>query len=200
MTSTLRDTVTNVYKHITYCGTISASILIYYNTFFMDTFDINLHKQTLSLACFKSFMLYDSTPVEYIHHAIQLFLSFVFYFPLDNIHSNTIQLNEAYKLTYCILFTPVFNNIKFYVPVKYTKIRLSLDAMTAFFFFYYRTQFSYLWLSSNGRELLIEMFGNYSPVFNTIAYILTGMNVYWGYKIINIIKNKTLKMIKLNKD
>ena len=28
----------------------------------------NLHKKTLSLVLFKSFMLYGSTPVEYIHH------------------------------------------------------------------------------------------------------------------------------------
>ena len=200
MTDIIRNTVTNIYKHITYCGTISASILIYYNTFFMDTFDINLHKKTLSLVFFKSFMLYDSTPVEYIHHIIQLFLSCAFYYSLYNIHDDTMYVNKAYKLTYCILFTPVFNNIKFYVPTNYTKLRLSLDAMTAFFFFYYRTQFSYFWLSKNGSQLLSDLFGKYSPIFDTSVYILTGMNVYWGYKIINIIKNKTLKMIKINKD
>ena len=143
-------------------------------------------------------MLYDSTPLNIF---IILFSYFYRVFIIHFITFMMIQcVNKAYKLTYCILFTPVFNNIKFYVPTNYTKLRLSLDAMTAFFFFYYRTQFSYFWLSKNGSQLLSDLFGKYSPIFDTSVYILTGMNVYWGYKIINIIKNKTLKMIKINKD
>ena len=190
--------MTEIYKHVTYCGTIGASILIYYNTFFMGDFNPILHKKTISLAFFKSFMLYDSTMIDYAHHFIQLILSCTFYSALDAEYENTLILNEAFKLTYYILFTPVFNNMKFYVPPTFTKTRLFLDTMTAIFFFYYRSQFSYFWLSRNGREVLVVMFGKYSSIFNIFAYLLTGMNIFWGYKIIYIIKNKISKTLVQN--
>lgn len=188
------NAISNVYKHITYCGSIGASILIYYNTFFMQEYDVDFHKKIISIAFFKSFMLYDCTPVEYVHHGIQFILSCTFYTALNKTYEDTAILHKAFKLTYYILFTPVFNNIKFYVPQNYTTIRLSLDALTAFFFFYYRSQFSYFWLSQEGNKVLVLIFGNYSIIFNVFAYMLTAMNVFWGYKILSIIRNKIRKL------
>ena len=190
-----KELITEIYKHVTYCGTISASIMIYYNTFFMKEFDPILHKQTVSLAFFKSFMLYNSTPIEYVHHLVQLILSCAFYLSLNYEYDDTMLINKAYIITHCILFTPVFNNIKFYVPRNFTQLRTFLDTMTAIFFFYYRSQFSYFWLSNDGNKILKMMFGRYSIIFNFFVYILTGMNIFWSYKIISIVKykfNKTL--------
>ena len=187
----------NVYKHITYCGSICASALIYYNTFFMQEFDVSLHKKTLGLVFFKSFMLYGSTEIEYIHHGIQFILCCAFYALLNQPIENTHQLNNAYRLTYCILFTPMFNNIKFYVPKSQVYVRVFLDMMTAITFFYYRSRFSIFWTSNEGIQLLFKLFGkNIGQLFVYFVYTLTAMNVYWGQLILKIIYRKTRMIIK----
>lgn len=189
--------IMNVYKHITYCGSICASALIYYNTFFMQEFDVSLHKKTLGLVFFKSFMLYGSTEIEYIHHGIQFILCCAFYSLLNQPIENTHQLNNAYRLTYYILFTPMFNNIKFYVPKSQVYARVFLDMMTAITFFYYRSQFSIYWMSNEGVQLLFTLFGNnIGQLFVYFGYILTAMNIYWGHIILKIIYRKTRMIIK----
>lgn len=190
-------TLMNVYKHVTYCGSICASALIYYNTFFMQEFDVSLHKKTLGLVFFKSFMLYDSTLVEYLHHGIQFILCCAFYALLHQEIENTQQVNYAFKITYYILFTPMFNNIKFYVPKSNHYMRLFLDMMTALTFFYYRTQFSLYWMSDEGTILLYSLFGApLGQLFVYFGYMLTAMNLNWGYRILEIMYYKTNAIIK----
>ncbi len=196
-------TISNIYKNVTYIGSISSSFMIYILLFFFNQCGSNVHIAIHYLALFKSFLLYDSSYLELLHHYIQYYsLQLLFNSDIKYCNENTIK---TLKIVYYLLVTHIFNNIKFYVPIQYIKTRAVLDGLTAIIFFYYRTQFNYNFWIGDGFYAMndyINMNNNIKNKIYTsfitqfIFHIFCLMNIYWGYKIIKILNYKITKYIK----
>ena len=195
--------ICNIYKHVTYIGSISSSLIIYLLLFFLNDCGSNIHALIHYLVLFKSFLLYDSSYLELLHHYVQYHSANLIF--NSNITNCNPDIVNSLNITYCILFTPIFNNIKYYVPLNYKYSRLGLDLCTTISFFYYRSQFNYHFWFSNGFKSMGEYITINKNIENKIQteiieYIafnlLCFMNVYWGYKIIRILKYKLCNIIK----
>ncbi len=192
-----------IYENITYIGSISASLIIYILLYFFNQCGTNSHIGIHYLALIKCFLLYNSSYLELLHHYIQYYsLQLLFNPNIDNCNEDTIK---GMKIIYYLLFTPIFNNIKYYIPLNYPKIRFTLDGLTCIAFFYYRVQFNYYFWIDNGFTAMnnfININDNIqnkvyaSIVLQSIFNIFCFMNVYWGYKIIKILKYKLCNIIK----
>ena len=55
------DKICNIYKHITYIGSISSSFIIYFLLYFLNDCGSNIHALIHYFVLFKSFLLYDSS-------------------------------------------------------------------------------------------------------------------------------------------
>ena len=147
--------------------------------------------------------MYDSSYLELVHHYIQYYSANLIF--NSNIKHCNLNIVDALNITYSILITPVFNNIKYYVPANYKYSRLCLDICNCISFFYYRTRFNYHFWISHGFETMGEyilMNPNIQNKIQTefierfIFNIICFMNIYWGYKIIRILKYKLCNIIK----
>lgn len=196
--------IKNTYKHITYIGSISCSFLIFILLPYLNHTGSNIHLIIHNLGLLKCFFLYDSSFIEIIHHFLQYY-GFKILFNSNIICYNPDSISVLKKIYY-ILFTSIFNNIKIYVPKQNEKIRSLLDICTFIFFFYYRIQFNYvMWFGDgiihiNNYLLINDNIKNKLLVFISLKIILNIiclMNVYWGYKIINIVKYKITNKHKL---
>lgn len=195
--------ISEIYKHITYIGTITSSFMIYVLLQYFNQCGSNVHVAIHYLALFKSFLLYDSSYLELLHHYIQYYCIRLLFNP--NIKHCSVDTIKSMKTAYCLLFTHIFNNIKIYIPRKHKKIRVGLDVLTLITFFYYRTQFNYYyWIGDGfyGIDSYININNNIknkitaSIISHVIFNIFCLLNVYWGYKIINILKYKMYNIIK----
>ena len=93
--------------------------------------------------------------------------------------------------------------MKFYI--KNNKIKNVLNLCTLISFFYYRSKFNYYYWFSNGLEDMDNYIINNSTktrnlydiiISRLILNMLCLMNVYWGYKILQILYNKIKNKIK----
>lgn len=197
------DKICNIYKHVTYIGSISSSFIIYFLLYFLNDCGSNIHTLIHYFVLFKSFLLYDTSYLELLHHYIQYYSANLIF--NSNIKYCNPNIVHSLNITYSILITPVFNNIKYYVPSNYKYSRLGLDICTCISFFYYRTIFNYhFWIGngfeSSGEYILInpniqnkiQMEFIQRFIFNIICF----MNIYWGYRIIQILKYKLCNIIK----
>ena len=195
--------IANVYKNVTYIGSISCSFIIYMLLFFFNQCGSNVHNAIHHLALFKSFLLYDSSYLELLHHYIQYYsLQLLFNPNIQNCNENIIN---GMKIVYCLLFTPIFSNIKYYVPANQINVRFMLDIFGSIAFFYYRTQFNYYFWINNGFQSMDDYINMNDAIKNKVYTSLVShfifnifclMNVYWGYKIIKILNYKITKYIK----
>ena len=188
------------YKHITYIGSISFSFLIFLLLPYMQTCGDLYHSIIHYLLLYKSFFLYDSSILEFIHHIIQYKSSSLLYY-----HKCNPNITTSLKTTYSVLFTPIFNNLKIYVHPEDKYFRYFLDLCTFFSFFYYRTQFNILFWFGKGFTSIDEYILFNETIQNkaqtqVIARIMFHafclLNCYWGYKILKFVKIKTLHIIK----
>lgn len=189
------------YYHITYCGSIFCSAIIWFLTQGFTQCGDPFHNYIYYLIKLKSFFLYDSTSLEYLHHFLQYFVNDMFYSNKYIICNPNII--ETYKIGYGVLITPIFNNIKNYYNPSSKNVRFLLDIMTFISFIYYRFKWNYCYLFGNGMNAVNQyIFYNIEPFYHYLFYIIVHpslflfcmMNFYWGTKIINKISMKLLKL------
>lgn len=188
------------YKHITYIGSISFSFIIFLLLPYMQNCGDFYHSIIHYLLLCKSFFLYDSSILEVLHHIIQYKSSILLY---HNECNSNIMI--SLKTCYSVLFTPIFNNLKFYVHQEDKYFRYFLDLGTFFSFFYFRTKFNIMFWFGNGFASIDEyiLFNDaiqdkiHSQVIARLMFhTFCLLNCYWGYKILNFLKIKTLHIIK----
>ena len=196
---TIPNKIINIYKHFTYFGSIISSLIVIVCLPYLSSCGDNIHRLLSQILSLKCFFLYNSTLLELIHHIITFKLNMIIK-PINIVYCDDNILNAIY-ISHAILITPIFNNIKFYMKDK--KIKNILNLLTFISFFYYRGKFNYYYWFSNGLEI-IDRYIMLNTTKTRILYdiiicrliinIICLMNVYWSYKIIQIIiKKKYLK-------
>ena len=195
------EDICELYRHFTYIVSIFGSLAIFCLSFFVESCDDVYQNYINTIIFVKSFCVYGSTPIEYVHHVLQLGLTCI---------GNNMKVCDengvfVFKVIDSILVTPMFQNIKYYFNVqKGTIMYNSLDAMFVYTFFYYRIQFNYVvWsgILSNALDFTIEENNiiykeTTKIVFKIGMYILTFMNVYWMYLILRKVNKKYYKTLK----
>lgn len=194
--------------HFTYGGSIMASIMIWFFSFFFNNCGSISHQIMHKLMLLKCFFLYDSTLLIYLHHIIQFIV--IYNLPINNQMICSAARKEMFDSGYSIMITPVFQNIKIYMKPKSNLIKLSLDTMTGLSFLYVRGKFNYYYLFGEGINEITKYVIEHTSsdyVFITLCgmhsslFIICLMNIYWGHKIIKkiLVKTNILKYLHMKK-
>jgi hypothetical protein len=189
--------ITNVYKHVSYIGSISASAIIGILCFFLKHPNSYIGKIIFILAFLKTLFLYDSTIEVYIHHAVVLLF---LYFNNPYVYNFNISQPgsiQYVKLGYSIFFTGIFNNLQFYFKNQPHKTILKYLNYCTFLIFRYqfnRAVWNYkviTLLKSYYNQDLVKVYSSYFVMF-----IISLINTYWT---VVIIRNYYIKLkLKLN--
>lgn len=190
-----------LYRHFTYIVSIFGSAAIYYLSFFVESCNDEYQSYIKTIIFVKCFCIYDSTPMEIIHHIVQLGLTYLGD-SMKICDNNGVIVVKAID---GILVTPIFQNIKYYFKIPKESMAYNmLDVVAGLFFFYYRLQFNYVvWsgILSNSLDFVIEennfIYKNTTKkLFELGMYIITFMNVYWMYLLIKKMNKKYNKTLK----
>jgi hypothetical protein len=194
------NTISNyrdIYKHITYIGSISCSSVIGILCLFLKNPNSLIGKTIFNLSILKSFFLYDSTIEVYIHHLVMLLFLY-----LNNPYVNTFNLDMPetiyyVKLGYGLYSSSVFSNLQMYLPKSKYKPVFKYLNYTCFIIYRYKFNKT-LWNYNTILMLKSYYNNNYTKVYisYSVMFIISLINVYWTLIMIrNIIKKLKLKTL-----
>ena len=191
---TLYIKVSNIYRHITYIGSITTSSLIGILCLLLNTPHSPVGYAIWNMAVLKSFFLYDSTLPEYIHHLVMLF--FLYH---NNPYTNTFNIespNTIYyvRLGYATFFTSVFSNLQIYLkPSKYKYVFKYLNYAI---FIIFRYQFNKAIWNFRNFNILFSYYNNDLTkiyVSYSCMFLISLFNVLWTYIMLRNIHRKLIK-------
>lgn len=186
-----KEKINKIMYHFTYGGTIGSSFLVWVLLFFFKECGSFSHRALHWLTMLKCFCLYDSTPLEYFHHAVQFYI--ISSNPINSMEVCPDNVKTMLYMGYSLLTTPMFQNMKIYFKPN-DKIKLILDGCTFFSFLYVRGKFNYYYLLGDGYEHLSYFVYNHTYkeyvnityyLLHLSLYLICFMNFFWGYKILN---------------